>query len=393
MKLSIGRIAIGDNFFERENVINDLYEALNEGGNLLLSAPRRVGKTSVIQYIQDNPRLGYYPVYVDTEDINDSNNFFKTLLMAILDVDNKNKFQKAIEKAGKKVKGFFSSIDAIDIAGVLSIDFDDKESSPIDYYEKFKSFLDNIDLDGNKILLLVDEFPVTIEQIRDESGEEAAKNFLKLNRAIRQNGKLNKKISFIYTGSIGLLSVVRRINATADINDIQQYKLKPLSESEAMLLTSRLLASYSIHVEEHIINYLLIEKIEWFIPFHIQLAVKEIRDHYRIKAGVVDKAFIDSAFNELILNGSLYLEHYRGRLSQVFNRFEVNLAHEILKKLSNTNSISEYELHDLAVKHDLSKSFKSIMLTLEYDGYITEVDDKKWRFYSPILKQWWSKNV
>jgi len=71
---------------------------------------------------------------------------------------------------------------------------------------------------------MIDEFPVTIEHIRDEQGELAARNFLKQNRAIRQNPALSKKIQFIYTGSIGLLSVVKKLNATADVNDIQTYK-------------------------------------------------------------------------------------------------------------------------------------------------------------------------
>lgn len=123
------------------------------------------------------------------------------------------------------------------------------------------------------------------------------------------------------------------------------------------------------------------------------MAIKEIRDLYRLENQIVDTDFVDKAFNELILNGSIYLEHYRGRLSQVFNRNELVLVHDILKKLLTSQAVSEFELYDLAVKHNLENSFKNILLTLEYDGYIVEVADKKWRFYSPILKKWWSKNV
>ena len=93
------------------------------------------------------------------------------------------------------------------------------------------------------------------------------------------------------------------------------------------------------------------------------------------------------------MNGDIYLDHYRGRLSKVFNRDELTLVHDILKKLTDNQSVSELELYDLAVKYHLENSFKNILTTLEYDGYIVEVTDKKWRFYSPILKKWWSKNV
>lgn len=392
MKLSIGKTATGDNFFQRDKVIAEIYEALEEGQNLLLSAPRRVGKTSIIHYIKDNPSEEYYCVYVDTEDVSDSQTFFRVLLKAIFDIENKHRFLKTIEKAGKKLKGFLSSIENVEVGGV-KIDFNDKSDEKLDYYEKFKDFLEKVDLDGRTILLMVDEFPVTIEHIRDEQGEQAARNFLKQNRAIRQNDKYNQKIKFIYTGSIGLLSVVKKLNATADVNDIQTYKLRPLLLKDALELAKMLLANYDIETSEEVLTYLLKEKIEWLIPFHIQLAIKEIRDLYRREEREVNKSFIDEAFNELILNGSIYLEHYRGRLSQVFNRNELILVHELLKKLTEDTSIAELHLYDLAVKHQLEDSFKNILLTLEYDGYIAETNEKQWRFYSPILKQWWSKNV
>lgn len=392
MKLSIGKTATGDNFFQRDKVIAEIYEALEEGQNLLLSAPRRVGKTSIIHYIKDNPSEDYYCVYVDTEDVSDSQTFFRVLLKAIFDIENKHRFLKTIEKAGKKLKGFLSSIENVEVGGV-KIDFNDKSDEKLDYYEKFKDFLEKVDLDGRTILLMVDEFPVTIEHIRDEQGEQAARNFLKQNRAIRQNDKYNQKIKFIYTGSIGLLSVVKKLNATADVNDIQTYKLRPLSLKDALDLAQMLLANYDIETSEEVLTYLLKEKIEWLIPFHIQLAIKEIRDLYRREEREVNKSFIDEAFNELILNGSIYLEHYRGRLSQVFNRNELILVHELLKKLTDDTSIAESHLYDLAVKHQLEDSFKNILLTLEYDGYIAETNEKQWRFYSPILKKWWSKNV
>ncbi len=393
MKLSIGKTATGDDFFLRNDIVAEIYEALNESDSLLLSAPRRVGKTSIIHFIKDNPTEEYYCVYVDTEDVTDSQTFFKVLLKAIFDIENKSRYQKSVEKAGKKIKGFLSSIDNIDVGGFFSIDFNEKASESIDYYEKFKDFLEKVDLDNRKILLMVDEFPVTIEHIKDEQGEQAARNFLKQNRAIRQNNKYNQKIKFIYTGSIGLLSVVKKLDATADINDILSYKLRPLSLVEGLELAQKLLNTYRIQANEEDLKYLLQQKIEWLIPFHIQLSIKEIRDLYRLEAKEVNQTFIDQAFNELILNGGIYLDHYRGRLSKVFNRNELTLVHEILKKLTENQSVNELELYDLSVKNHLENSFKNILLTLEYDGYIVELADKKWRFYSPILKQWWSKNV
>ena len=393
MKLSIGKVATGADFYPRDRIVLELYEALQEGNHVLLSAPRRVGKTSLIYFMKDNPTDEYYCVYINTEDVTDRQDFFKALLKAICDVENKSRYRKSLEKAGKRIKGFFSSIDTIEIGGLFSLDFSEKESEAIDYYEKFKEFLEKVDLDGRRILLMIDEFPVTVEHIKDELGEEAARLFLKQNRAIRQNPAYSQKIRCIYTGSIGLLSVVKRLNATADINDILSYKLRPLSLVEALELAHRLLRTYQIEVEDDVLIYLLQDKIEWLIPFHIQLAIREIRELYRREALPVDKVFVDKAFRELILNGDMYMDHYRGRLSRVFNRDELSFVYALLSKMTEKELLSKNELYDLAVKFSIETSLTNILLTLEYDGYIVEATDQKWRFYSPILKKWWSKNV
>jgi len=68
---------------------------------------------------------------------------------------------------------------------------------------------------------------------------------------------------------------------------------------DALQLAKDLLDSYEISASEDVLKYLLQQKIEWLIPFHIQLAIKEIRDLYRLETKQVDKSFIDKAFNEL----------------------------------------------------------------------------------------------
>ncbi|WP_026994069.1 hypothetical protein [Flectobacillus major] len=84
---------------------------------------------------------------------------------------------------------------------------------------------------------------------------------------------------------------------------------------------------------------------------------------YRLEAKEVNQAFIDQAFNELVLG--IYLDHYRGRLSKVFNRNELTLVYEILKKLTESQSVNELELYDLSVKIILKVLLKSILKWFE----------------------------
>ena len=56
-------------FFFREAFIDDLWESLRKE-HVLIRAPRRMGKTSVMLRLQDEPRDGRLVVFLNVEEIN-----------------------------------------------------------------------------------------------------------------------------------------------------------------------------------------------------------------------------------------------------------------------------------------------------------------------------------
>ncbi|ALU42970.1 hypothetical protein [Pseudoalteromonas rubra] len=58
-----GQVVRGDKYFPREKDQNKLLRRLRDGSHLLVLAPRRVGKTSMLFYLQDNPPDGYVFLY------------------------------------------------------------------------------------------------------------------------------------------------------------------------------------------------------------------------------------------------------------------------------------------------------------------------------------------
>ena len=79
MKNVIGTPARGDSFFPREREVRKIISRLKNGNNLNLAAPRRVGKTSILYYLLDNKEADYVYVYVDTEAVNNEQDFFKKI--------------------------------------------------------------------------------------------------------------------------------------------------------------------------------------------------------------------------------------------------------------------------------------------------------------------------
>lgn len=392
MKLGIGKPVRGDKFYPRDEIREQLLELLDEDANILLAAPRRVGKSSIILNIYDNPPPNYLVVYIDTEDCESIEEYFKKLLHKITDSEIIDKYDGFGSSAIEKIKETANKIKKVSIGGI--IDIEKGEAQKIDYFQEFEKFLEEIKLEGNKLILLVDEFPVTVENIKRKDDAEQTnwvKKFLQMNRSLRLDPKLSNKISFIYTGSIGLVNVVSNIGMTEDINDLTELVVPPLSENEALSLLSSLSKNYKITLDKNISKY-VIERIEWLMPFYIQSLFREIRDLYRKEQpGKIDINFIDQAFTNVIDNVNIYLDHFRTRLNKVFKKEQLNFSKELLHIIAENNFINKNNIPELAAKYKVEK-YSYVIDTLKYDGYIDNaVNENEYRFNSPIFKQWWLK--
>jgi len=390
MRITIGKPARGEKFFQRPGIRSKLKEAILDGSNILISAPRRVGKTSILMDLYDNPIDDYIIVYVDTEALNNEEDFFRRLLEELFDLDLLEKYNHINRKTLEKLSDFANRIKKVNIPVVGGIEMADQKEETS--YDKLVQFLTTTKLDENRILILIDEFPVTIENIHRTQGIDATKKFLQLNRTIRLNPKFNEKIQFIYTGSIGLVNVLRRFGVTEDINDLYEFFIDQLTEEDGIKFLDTILKEYEIQLSEKVLTY-TIATIEWRIPFYIQSFAREIRNlHETEKEKELDESFINQGLENVIDNVNIYLDHYRSRLKRTFTEDQLKFVFKVLNEISNKDNLDPSQLPEIAAEFNVLKDHEYIISTLEYDGYINnQNDDKLYRFNSPIMKLWWTK--
>jgi len=268
MAITVGQAVRNKEFWDRVDELDDIWEAIESGSHVLISAPRRVGKTSIMYKILDNPRTGYIPIYIDTESADSENEFWEKLFNTLLE-------ENFIDKLETKAKILWSKLKNIRIKkiSVTGVEFADGEM--LDYKESFKKLIKNLDSD-KKLIIMIDEFAQTIENIIKYEDTKNALSLLKTHRELRQDIKTSDKVKFIYAGSIGLESVVANMSATKHINDLNSVKISPLSIDEAKKFTKELSSNNHVNIESNEISYLL-EKVEWLIPFYIQLIVQEVK--------------------------------------------------------------------------------------------------------------------
>lgn len=378
MRIMTGQVARKENFWDRKRELDDLWYKIDSGNHVLLVAPRRVGKTSIMYNIFDKPKDDYIVLYIDTESADKENEFWKKLFYRLMEEEFVNTLQN-------KAKNLFNKLKTIKIneATINGVKFGD--GSEMDYAQAFKKIVRELDAD-KKLIIMIDEFAQTIENIIKYESVENAKSLLKTHRELRQDSAVSEKVTFIYAGSIGLESVASKIDSISTINDLASVKILPLNFNDAKEFVTLLALSNSIDIQEDEITYLL-NKIEWMIPFYIQLIMDELRK----LEGKIEEEQIDNSF-ETILDNRNHFEHWHSRLKSLADN-EYQFSKEVLNTICENIIITSNEIFNIAEKYKLDDA-KEVIHSLVYDGYINNNDEpKEYRFNSPILKMWWYKNV
>ena len=334
--------------------------------------------------ILDKPEANYIPIYIDTESADSQNEFWQKLFHALTTEDFVNKLETAANT-------LWASLKNIKVKKVSATGVEFGSGEKLDYKEAFKILVKDLDND-KKLIIMIDEFAQTIENIIKYEDTKNAVSLLKAHRELRQDIKFSHKVSFIYAGSIGLESIVAKMDATKHINDLNSIKISPLSYREAQKFTQQLCSDNSIIITKNEVLYLL-EKIEWFIPFYIQLIAQELKKLHR-KSPKVTNNMIDLAI-EHALEHRQYFESWLIKIRTAFKNNAYLFAKEILNIISENKSMESLAITNIAVKHTLNEEdAKEVIHSLIYDGYINNSDNKKvYRFNSPILRMWWNKNV
>lgn len=395
LRLTTGSPAEGEEkYFPRPAITEKIWRKIENGEHLQLTAPRRVGKTSILKSLVKQPRKGYIVKYLIVQSVDRENEFYKLLFNELVEDPKIFRYSEGyLRRASNVVKGYINSITTI---GTNGVSFD--HSASLDYEAELKKLIQAIDDQCDKIVLEVDEFPHAVENILKIDLHSGIR-FLQSIREFRQDDRLSRKVQFVFTGSIGLSNIVKKIDQTNLIMDLAPVPIPSLSVGEARAFVHALVEGIKryhqidLPLTEECTTYLL-EKIDWLIPYYIQIMIDELLDIY--EEGVpINRQAVEEALLRIVRNRykhDNYFEHWKSRLKSAFDDLaQYNLAREVLNLLSANKPIEKAAFHDLSVKHGVDDP-QYVQGVLEYDGYINE-HEGRFRFNSPILKAWWYKNV
>ena len=382
MKIIIGPAAEGDFYFDRPNLDKMFWKKMRESRNVSIVAPRRVGKTSFMMNLLDKKEGGYKCLYLITESINNSNEFFKKVYKVLITQLN----------TSKKFINFFESLfGRLEIKSISATEIEFGKTD-INYFNEIHFLCRELKDFPQKIVLLIDEFSQTVENIITDVSKEAARNFLHQCRELRQNPEIKSRISFVYTGSIGLENLVLSIDEPRAISDLGNFIIPPLNGKEAINLINQIIDGDVYKFPENKKQYFL-QKLKWLLPYFIHVIMSEIETIcIDTNSSEINEDIIDKAFKSALHNRS-YFEHWLVRLRSIFKGNDFSCAKEILNTAAKNDEIDNYELQDIITRYKIDDS-AVIVNTLTHDGYIIKDEHSgKYRFNSPLLQSWWLSNI
>lgn len=350
------------NFFRRDKIINRIWRKLERGENLLLVAPRRVGKSSILKNIERNPKDGYIVKYNITMGVHSSNEFFKKIYDSLLEATEESGFlghlKSYYEQVGLMGKSVFRLFGGIKVS---EAELEFNQLNETDYYVEVCELLDFLST-RSKVILLFDEFPDTVFNISRRDREEAIA-FLQNSRDLRQN---YPNVKFVLTGSIGLENVIKRLNKLDLINDLEHISLSQLSNKEAISFIDSLSLGLEddkifLNLDSEIKQY-IVKKISWVVPIYIQIVIDKLSNYTKQPIEIDD---IDAVFQEIIKER--YFEYWRERLKETFDTDEQLLATKILSTISKNSKMSYNEMKSIA---NPKINLKDLLEVLKYDGYL-----------------------
>ncbi len=394
----VGGVAQDDDYFFHQEYVSEMWELLNKD-NIILLSPRRTGKTSLMYRLLAKPHYDYKVVHFNVEDIDNSADFYISLLNALYEL-HPEYFQK-ISKGWSLLENLFNKVEEAE-AMSFKVRLRQNTNWKNDWAKLSEELINKITSLDDKILFIIDEFPDMLSNILKKDKKEAT-TFLHHFRKIRLGAKSNN-IRWLVSGSVNIRGVLDEASLINTINDFHTEFLPSIKIKEANDFISSMLNAREVKFNKDIlqnINDLLGEPM----PYFIQLFTQEIYRYWRREKENINEISIKEVkdiFNKTLLGEVAYdkLQHYHSRIKMYYPEQLQGIAYQILDTLSKSSSgVSEKQLYTqyltyqtITYENEAKKTFKALMIRLDSDFYTWKNDDNIYTFKTHLIKLWWHKN-
>lgn len=357
-------------FVGRVEITTRALGRLAQGQNLLVTDPRRMGKTQWLNHLA-RTTTDFTPVLINYEAVHSSDGLFHATADAFV------KTASLPAQFIEALKQLFSKIDQVSIAGAT---LRPGEISAAQRLGNTIDALSDLATDRKPVLLLIDELPIAIRNITRSESPDAARVVLQTLRALRASAP---NVRWILCGSIGLHHVIAQCGATrGDINDLESVPLGPLGEPESLELAARLLLGAGC-TQPSSSAISTLSDVCGGIPFLMHKIAQTVSERGNPAPSSSD---LDSLFRDFLddRDGSAAVSHF-------IERFDVNYgasqteAMSLLDRVAIAGSLSTVALLDDSTTRDIRGQIVDLLIDDHY--LVEERGVLRWRY--EVLERIW----
>lgn len=395
MRNITGQAVVGDDLYGRGYELAALWERLEAGEHVLLLAPRRVGKTSLMLEMERRPHPNWHVLYIDVEGAADAADLFADILAQLASHPT---YRRGLENipGWQAAKNILNAADFSAKARVGELKVEFASAMCADWHrraDQIRARLAATEAE-ERLLVIIDELPMLVARLVDNERRQDAELLLSRLREWRQAPDLRGRVVTLAGGSIGLEGVVQRAGLSGIINDLVPFHLESWSRSTAGQFLCEVSRGSGFPLGEATVEQIL-ALLHDPVPYHLQLFFQVLRDECRGNTGSLTPALVKRCFEQRLAgaSGTAHLDHYATRLELALGKQERLVALAVLSRLSRLASPKELvpveELQHLSAGAE--GAFRAALRTLEADGYIRRDGDGV-SFRSNLLRRWWQKH-
>jgi uncharacterized protein len=388
MRTVVGSPVEGEDFFDRDSERRRMWRRL-ETDSLLLLAPRRIGKTSLMRALcAEADQHGFRAVSLSFAACDDEMHCVRELSKAVASA--KGLDLSALQRA---LKGLLPDVKSLTI-GPLGIELETSE--PPDWRALGEALTRSIGTLAGRWLIAVDEVPVfLLNLLKREDGLGRVRGFLYWLRNLRQDH--HAQVRWILAGSIGLDTVAARHGLGDTVNDLMPMPLGAFEPEIADQFLRALAASYRLDMSAEV-RARIIEQLGWPVPYYLQILFVALHD--RVAEGDrLEAALVDQVFDALLKPAHKgYFDYWRQRLTEELGHPDDELAIHLLSHCARdftgaSRSTLEQALGERIREPDSREDrLRYLLDILESDGYLVQLDGR-WRFRLELLRRYWLLRV
>jgi uncharacterized protein len=396
LKGQVGNWVSGEDFWNREDEVARLSQYILDGTHVMLVAPRRVGKTSLMHEVANRLSEEYYSVFVDVENCQSPED-------AIVEISQQTRAESSLwQRTREAFRDVFASLKAnVDSMEAADLTLKFRDGVMGRWQHRGDQLLESLAKADKPVALFIDELPILVNRIlQGTEGKitaerrQRAEIFLSWLRAASQAHQGN--LNFVVSGSIGFGPVLGRANLSATMNHFAVFHLDAWSASTAQECLRALAAHRQLEFTaegEREVTQLL----GWCIPHHVQAMFDLLYiDARKANRTTIDPFDVKRVYTKQMLSirGHSELKHYEERLEMVLDRELYPLACDMLTEaavtpqgLSDDNAMLLWREHR-GGSHDASREIRTVIDILMHDGYLNRKDGRL-VFTSKLLRDWW----